>query len=359
MNLTKRLRSQKAKGKAPAYSFCLSAREPASIGCELFWCFVDVFILKMITFVSFFVSSTILLCSQLLFVQSSISESDIDLNDQYTNYEALTVWLDRLPAAFPHLVAVQTIGQSVRYRELWVIRITDRVEEEEPGEPKVKYVSNIHGNEPVGREMLLRFALHLLKSYGKDEAITRLINSTDIYIMPSMNPDGFEVAVEGSCTGVRGRANENGVDLFADFPLLFNSSYTEDYSAGTDDDSTFEPEVTPPKTPHQPETNALIRWMKENRFVLSANFHGSDLFVAYPLDDSASHVRGEPSGTPDDAVFEWLAQTYVHNHEDMAAGVRCPGSKVTTINGTINGNSWFPVEGLSHSHPLTSIAQSL
>lgn len=303
----------------------------------------------MFPFVLFLVSFNVLLCSQLFFVQSSIAEYEIDLKDSYTNYESLTVFLDRLPAAFPHLVAVQSIGQSVHHRELWVIRITDRVEEEEPGEPKVKYVANIHGNEPVGREVLLRFALHLLKSYGKDEAITRLINSTDIYILPSMNPDGFEMADEGSCTGVKGRENANGIDLFADFPLLFNSSHMEDIGAGNED-SSFEPEEaplsSPSEAPRQPETNAVIRWIKENNFVLSANFHGSDLFVVYPFDDSASHAKGRPSGTPDEAVFKWLAQTYAQNHKEMAAEVHCPGSKVSTENGTINGNKWFPVEGM-------------
>lgn len=314
----------------------------------------------MVTFVSFLVSFNFILSSHILLAQSSTTEDVIDLKDGYNDYEAVTIFVDRLPAAFPGLVSVQTIGQSVRNRELWVIRVTDRVEEEEPGEPKVKYVANIHGNEAVGREMLLRLALHLLRSYGVDEAVTRLINTTDIYIMPSMNPDGFEVAVEGDCRGVKGRGNENGVDLFSDFPLLFNSSLMEDTGAGSED-SAFEPEegpLPPLEAPRQPETNAFIRWIRENRFVLSANFHGSDLFVAYPFDDSASHAKGQPSGTPDEAVFEWLAKTYAYNHEEMAPGVRCPGSKVTTVNGTVNGNRWFPVEGMLYSHQGNSITPS-
>jgi len=34
---------------------------------------------------------------------------------------------------------------------------------------------------------------HLCYLYGEDDEVTSLLNSVDLYIMPSMNPDGFEV----------------------------------------------------------------------------------------------------------------------------------------------------------------------
>ena len=55
----------------------------------------------------------------------------------------------------------------------------------------------MHGNEVVGRVILLSLIQLLCDNYNHDQLLTLLVNTTRIHIMPSMNPDGYATAQEG------------------------------------------------------------------------------------------------------------------------------------------------------------------
>ena len=44
----------------------------------------------------------------------------------------------------------------------------------------VKYVGNMHGDETVGREILLALAEYLVKNYGAVDRVTELLDSTEV-----------------------------------------------------------------------------------------------------------------------------------------------------------------------------------
>lgn len=174
------------------------------------------------------------------------SEGTVETYDQYYNYVDLTSRLQSLAQKYLHIANLSSIGRSVEGRELWVMRISADPNTDSPGKPKFKYVGNMHGDETVSRQVLVYLVEELLGKYGEEPRITRLINTTDIYIMPSMNPDGFERSMEGDCNGDNGgRSNGKNRDLNRSFPDQF-------------DGDTAAPEEVP-------EVLAVIKWIQEKK----------------------------------------------------------------------------------------------
>lgn len=131
-----------------------------------------------------------------------------DVTTSYTHYEELQRLFHSLVEKYPHLARVFSIGKSVEGRDLLVLEISENVNHRSPGEPMVKYVANMHGDEAVGRQLLIILGQYLLNEYGKDQRITKLVNQTDIYLMPSMNPDGFEKSLVKSLVMLNNMTND-------------------------------------------------------------------------------------------------------------------------------------------------------
>lgn len=109
----------------------------------------------------------------------------------YHTYRALTTELDALAAAHPHQVAVSSYGQSVQGRPLPLVKISDDVRAD-PRRPEVLFTCAQHAREHLTVEMCLHIVRRLARGYGTDPAITRLMKSRTIWVMPMANPDGAE-----------------------------------------------------------------------------------------------------------------------------------------------------------------------
>lgn len=246
------------------------------------------------------------------------------------HYKDLVDKLKHYSKKYSNLTRLYSIGKSVEGRDLWVLEISDNPGVHEPGEPEFKYVANIHGNESVGRELLLLLIQSLLENYQRNSTIKNLIDNTRLHIMPSANPDGYEVAIENDCYSDKGRHNKHDQDLNRNFPDRLDSKFKY---------RRFEP-----------ETVSLMKWIKSYPFVLSASLHGGALVANYPYDGNRA-MRDEYTASPDDKTFRYLTKTYAKLHETMWKGVSCEEICNKNIkqehfpDGITNGASWYSLTG--------------
>lgn len=236
---------------------------------------------------------------------------------------------------------------TVQGRHLAVLVISDIPADHEIGEPEFKWVANMHGNEVVGRELVLRLADYMCDEYKRGDAkMKTLVDNTRIHIMPSMNPDGWELANNQASSQkdwLVGRGNGNDVDLNRNFPDLDRIIYSSDKL------NNHLMRMSLIKNQQlAPETRMMIEWIMDVPFVLSANLHGGDLVSNYPYDESRNG-RNDYSGSPDDATFRHLAESYSLAHATMAKPHQpCDGmggDRFYMHKGITNGAAWYSVAG--------------
>nr|XP_060633989.1 carboxypeptidase Z [Anolis sagrei ordinatus] len=247
-----------------------------------------------------------------------------------------------------HISKMYSIGRSFEGKDLFAIEFSTSPGHHELLKPEFKYIGNMHGNEVVGKELLIYLAQYLCSEYLRGNSrIQTLINNTRIHLLPSMNPDGYELAAEegaGYNGWVNGRQTAQNLDLNRNFPDLTSEVYRLARGARTDHlpipQSYWWGKVAP-------ETRAVMKWITSIPFVLSASLHGGDLVVSYPYDYSVHPLEEKMfSPTPDEKMFKLLSKTYANAHPGISdkSEMRCGGNFVKR-GGIINGADWYSFAG--------------
>uniref|UniRef100_A0A8C7E1T4 Carboxypeptidase X1 n=1 Tax=Naja naja TaxID=35670 RepID=A0A8C7E1T4_NAJNA len=254
------------------------------------------------------------------------------LDFRHHNYKEMRKLMKNVSEACPNITRIYSIGKSYLGLKMYVMEISDNPGQHEVGEPEFRYVAGMHGNEVLGREL------------------------TRIHLLPSMNPDGYEMAYkQGSelAGWAMGRWTYEGFDLNHNFADL----NTELWDA---EDAELVPHKFPnhyipipesytfPNATVAPETRAVISWMQRYPFVLSANLHGGELVVTYPFDMTRTYWKAqELTPTADDAVFRWLATVYATSNLVMVDDERrlCHYEDFMQEGNIINGANWHTVPG--------------
>lgn len=235
------------------------------------------------------------------FLTESTRGSNDPLN-QYYSVEEYHSFMQNVAATYPEICQLHQFGTSIQNRPLYFMKISDNVSQNE-AEPEIKLVASIHGDETVGFDMMIRLIQLLTSQYGTDPRITQIVNNTELWINPLMNPDGY-------ANGVRN--NAAGVDLNRNFPMPNGIS-------------------NPDGNPTATENLAMIDFSNQHNFAIGINFHGGALVINYPWDYTYSLA-------PDDELIRDLSLTYsshnlpMYNSSEFAQGIT-------------NGAAWYVITG--------------
>ena len=116
-------------------------------------------------------------------------------HDRYYRFDEFTAILQAWAQAHPTLLTLDSIGKSHEGRDIWLLTVTQQGSGLAVDKPAYWVDANIHASELAGGAAALYFIDTLIAGYGKDERITRCLDSRAFYICPRMNPDGAELAM--------------------------------------------------------------------------------------------------------------------------------------------------------------------
>ncbi|MFC8491926.1 M14 family zinc carboxypeptidase [Streptomyces sp. NPDC057235] len=237
----------------------------------------------------------------------------------------------------PGLTKAVSIGKTLKGQDILALKISKGAGRSEDGsKPATLYMSNQHAREWITPEMTRRLMHHYLDGYGKDERITRIVDTTELWFVLSANPDGYDhTHADPANRQWRKNLRDNdgdgrtgpgdGVDLNRNF--AYKWGYDNEGSSPDPADETFRGEG--PMS--EPETRAIDAFQKRIGFAYGINYHSAAQLLLYGVGWQVA------TDTPDDVALKALAGT---PENSAVPGYRPQvSSELYTTNGEADGHA--------------------
>ncbi|MGP4004338.1 M14 family zinc carboxypeptidase [Streptomyces sp. 8N706] len=238
--------------------------------------------------------------------------------------------------AHPAIAKAVSIGRTVGGKDILALKVgKDARKIRDGAKPSVLYLSNQHAREWITPEMTRRLMHHYIDSYGKDDRITRIVDSTELWFVISANPDGYDFSFTPGNRLWRKNLRDNngdgkiapgdGVDLNRNF--AYKWGYDNEGSSPEPADETFRG----PGPMSEPETRALDDFQKRIGFEYGINYHSAAELLLYGVGWQVA------TPTPDDVLYRALAGT---PEKSAIPGYRPQiSSELYTTNGEADGQA--------------------
>ncbi|MFE1800247.1 M14 family zinc carboxypeptidase [Streptomyces sp. NPDC059517] len=256
----------------------------------------------------------------------------------------------------PNLTKVVSIGKTLQGQDILALKLSKGAKKTKDGaKPSVLYMSNQHAREWITPEMTRRLLHHYLDNYGKDQRITKLVDSTELWFVLSANPDGYDWTFkpEGDRQWRKNLRDVNGdgaltvgdgVDLNRNF--AYKWGYDDEGSSPYPTSQTYRGA----SAGSEPETKAIDTFEKRIGFDYGINYHSAAELLLYGVGWQVA------TPSPDDVLYKSLAGT---PENSAIPGYRPQvSSELYTTNGEADGHA-SNVNGTAMFTPEMSTCQTV
>jgi len=222
-----------------------------------------------------------------IFISATAQLTADDLPARYHTYQQILNDLTILRNTFPEVVKLDTMGYSnLDHVPLIRLKISDNANFDED-EPSVLLCASAHADEVLGPEVILTFATDIIRRYSsQDTQAIRFINSTEIYCIPFINPEGRLVVEGGDLYWRKNKSDNNGNGLFDYYDGVDNNRNYDlfwQYDPTTDPAN---PEYKGPSPLSESENRAMAALVNKYKPIIAVDFHspatGQGNIVYYP-----------------------------------------------------------------------------
>ena len=141
--------------------------------------------------------------------------------DKFHSNDVINSWMIKWAEQYPGLVDLYQVGESFEGRPILQMTISNKETGTHTDKPAAFFEGNRHSGEITSAESVLWLADYLLRSYGKDAEISRLLDDYTFYLRPVNNPDGHNLYIhtaQSNRSTVRPKDNDGDGLLDEDSP---------------------------------------------------------------------------------------------------------------------------------------------
>ncbi len=204
----------------------------------------------------------------------------------FFTYQEFLDHLHAMVTEYPDLISAKSpIDTFLTHenRPIYWLKISDNPNSNE-AEPEVLYSSIHHAREPQSLAQLIFYMWYLLDNYGTNDEATYLVDNTEMYFIPMINPDGY-IENETSNPNGGGLWRKNKRDnLDGEWGVDLNRNYGYEWGYDNDGSSpqTSSNTYRGPSPASEPETKA-VQWLcEQHEFKLALNYHSHGNYLIYP-----------------------------------------------------------------------------